>query len=127
VLVQPFQGHTRGDELGDDVAQRMDPVVDSRVGEPSIGVHVIGALRVDDRLTRKVRREQTRRAVGRARSVIEDVGGRMAFGEIKRSARTQQRRDGLRPSSDVGQPADGAQVTNTMSNSWGGGIAANAS
>ena len=32
----------------------------------------------------------------------------MAFGEIERSARTQQRRDDLSPSSDVGQPADGA-------------------
>ena len=32
----------------------------------------------------------------------------MAFGEIKRSTRTQQRGDDLRPSRDVGQPADGA-------------------
>jgi hypothetical protein len=32
----------------------------------------------------------------------------MAFGEIEQSTRTQQRSNDLRPSRDIGQPADGA-------------------
>jgi len=86
----------------------MDPVVDGGVGEPSVGVHVIARLRVDHRLMREVRGEEARLAIGGARGVIENVGGWMALGEIERSTRTQQRCDDLRPSNDVGQPADGA-------------------
>ena len=126
VLVQPVERHARRDQAGDDVAERMDPVVDGRVGEPGVGVDVIAPLRVDHRLAREVRGEQARHAVGRA-GVVEHVGGGMAFGEIERTARTQQCRDDLRPRAMSGSQQMAPQVTNTMSNRWGGGIASSAS
>ncbi len=91
-----------------DVAQRMDPVVDGRVDEPSFRVDVILPLRVDHRLTREIRGEQARHAVGRTGGVIEHVGGGMTFGEIKQPAGAQQRRDDIRPPRNVREPADGA-------------------
>jgi hypothetical protein len=108
VLVQPIQTQARRNQAGNDVAQRMHPIVNCLIGEASIGVHVIGPLRVDDGLAREVRGEPSRHTVWRARGVIENVGCGMAFGQVERSTRMQQRRDDLSPSRDIGQPADGA-------------------
>ena len=71
MLVQPFEPKAGRDQAADHVAERVDPIVLSRIREPSVRVRIVARIFGHDRLATEIGCKISRQAARRGRHVIE--------------------------------------------------------
>src|SRR5215467_12843277 len=100
--MQPFEPKASRDQAADNVPERVDPSVLSRIREPRAWVSVVACIVSHHGLAAEIGCKIARQAAWMGRRVVEHMRGRMTFGQVERAARLEKMRHDMGLAPNVG-------------------------